>query len=196
MIRFALAAIVILKILEAPAEAGIGAWNQRLVARAGGSYMPVGSIKTVSYYDPIDFYDSVFLRSSVELGFSDFFSAGPAIEYLARRISPDATFSAEVSLVNLLIDLRIQHRLTDTGNSFLVAGVGSGIGLLRESGFGSAEGACIYFMGGIDLDLGSRFGLDILARFSGERLNVDDVREYRFDGLSLYAGANYRIGNI
>ena len=158
--------------------------------------MPVGSIKTVSYYDPIDFYDSVFLRSSVELGFSDFFSAGPAIEYLGRRISPDATFSADVSLVNILFDLRLQHRLMDTGNSFLVAGAGSGVGLLRESGFGSAKGVCLYFMGGFDLDLGNRFGLDILARFSSERLNVDDVREYRFDGLSLYAGANYRIGII
>ncbi len=196
MIRFIVIAVTALIIHIASAGAETSAFGRGLIARAGGSYVPVGSIKMISYYDPIDFYDSIFLRSSVEFAVSDFFSAGPAVEYSKRRISPDATFSADVSLVNVLVDLRLRHRLTDTGGSFLVAGAGSGIGFLREDGFGSARGTCIYFMGGFDFDIGSGFGLDMLARFSSERLDVENIREYRFDGLSFYAGANYRIGII
>lgn len=166
----------------------------RLAIRAGGVYQPVSKIKIISYDEPIDFYDTFSLRASLEYIFSDFFSAGPAIEFASRKINPDATFSSEVTIVNIVLDGRLRNRLTDDGRSFLVAGAGSGIGQLEESKSGSAKGVYLYFMTGLDIHIGSNLGLDMLVRYSSERLNVENIREYQFEGLSFYTGINYGVG--
>lgn len=167
----------------------------RITARLSISYIPVGTIKFISPDTKNNFYDNVAFRISAEYFISEYFSVGPGIEHLSKHVKLEQgyPFEANIKLYNFYFDCRYSYPLTDAETSYLVMGMGTGIGSLDESGDARETGFCLYGLLGFDIALSHDVGLDLLYRYQTNRITINDERNYRFEGSALQAGLNYRF---
>jgi hypothetical protein len=156
-------------------------------------YNPIGSVKMPSSNSRLTFYDNIAFRLAGEYFVSDYVSIGPGFEYLSKRVSPDATFSSDIKLAGLFLDSRFNYPLTDSGNSFLVIGLGTGIVHLSEASGSGNNGPSFYTIAGLDIGLRPHLGLDLLYRYGFTRVDITNIREYRFTGWALQTGISYRF---
>lgn len=164
----------------------------KITTRLGLSYVPIGSIEFTNRDVKYELYDNLAYRISTEYYLSDLLSIGPGFEYLEKNVNPDGTFDDDIVLYNFYLDCRFNHCLTDSGENYLVFGIGTGISNLKEIHYESGSGFCLYGEIGLDITLHKSVGLDLLYRFQANKITVDD-RIYRFDGSALRAGLNYRF---
>jgi hypothetical protein len=167
--------------------------NHRGAVRAGFVYFPTGSVKMPSDNVRLTFYDSFAYRFGADYYISEYVSVGPGIEYLNKKVNPDATFSAKVSLISIFTDARFSYPMTDSGKSCFVLGLGAGISNLSEQGSGSKSGPSIYTIVGFDIGMGTNMGLDLLYRYGFTNIEIKNVREYRFTSWALQTGLSYRF---
>jgi hypothetical protein len=167
--------------------------GHRITTRFDLVYNPIGAIKTPSSDSRLTFYDSFAFKLAAEYFVSDYISIGPGIEYLSRKVNPDATFSANIKLIGYYLDGRFNYPLTDSGKSYLVIGLGTGISTLAEAGGSSSNGPSIYSIIGLDIGLRPNIGLDLLYRYGFTGIELKNIREYRFEGWALQAGLSYRF---
>jgi hypothetical protein len=165
----------------------------KLTARLDIPYTPISTVKVLANKTVCDFYDSFAYRLSVEYYIAENISIGPGFEYLTRRVSTDGTFSDNILMYSYYLDGRYSYPLTDSGNSFLVLGLGSGIATLKEENFISDNGFCIYGIIGLDIGLSPKVGLDLLYRYGSTRVTINNDREYRIERSALQAGISYRF---
>lgn len=169
------------------------AQTDKAEARIGLVYFPTGSFKMPSSIDKLVFYDSFAFKFGAAYSISEYLSIGPGIEYLNRKVNPDATFSAKINIISFLADARFSYPMTDSGSSNFILGLGTGICRLTEKGSRSENGPSIYAMIGFDIGLRKNIGLDIIYRYGFMRVNLENVREYRYDSWALQTGLNYRF---
>jgi opacity protein-like surface antigen len=170
-----------------------GEGNNQGALRAGFVYFPTGSVKMPSDDVRLTFYDSFAYKFGAEYSISEYVSVGPGIEYLNKKVNPDATFSTKISLVSLYLDARLSYPMTDSGKSCFVIGLGTGMVRLTEKGSGSENGPSIYTIVGFNIGLGTKMGLDLLYRYGFTRVDLEKVREYRFTSWALQTGLSYRL---
>ncbi|OQX92012.1 MAG: hypothetical protein B6D58_05015 [candidate division Zixibacteria bacterium 4484_95] len=197
-IRFLLIMILLSTSMVSAEQKSDLASPERITARLGVLYIPVGAIKFIPPDTENDFYDNFAFRISAEYFISGFFSLGPGIEYLIKHVEPEQgyPFEADIKLYNFYFDCRYGYPLTDSETNYLVMGMGSGIGNLQESmelGDARGTGFCLYGLFGFDIALSNDIGLDILYRYQTIRITIDGERNYRFEGSGLQAGLNYRF---
>jgi opacity protein-like surface antigen len=194
-IRFILIMILISTSVTLAEQKNDLASSGRITARLSMLYIPVGTIKFISPDTKNNFYDNLAFRISAEYFISDYFSLGPGIEYLSKHVKPEQgyPFDADIKLYNFYFDCRYSYPLTDSETSYLVMGIGTGIGSLDESGDARETGFCLYGLLGFDIALSHDVGLDLLYRYQTNRMTIDYERNYRFEGSALQAGLNYRF---
>lgn len=171
----------------------IRAQSNQAIARAGFTYFPTGTVKMPSDDEGLTFYDSFAYKFGLAYKISDYLEIGPGLEYMNRKVNPDATFCSTINALSLLADARFSYPMTDSGSSNLVIGMGSGICKLTEKGSGSATGPNFYGIIGFDFGVGTNMGLDLLVRYGFARVELENIREYRFDSWALQTGLNYRF---
>ncbi len=189
MRKTALVAFIILMASQAITQAQ----THKAEARIGLVYFPTGSVKMPSSIDKLTFYDSFAYKLGAAYSVSEYLSIGPGIEYLNKKVNPDATFSAKINVVSILADARFSYPMTDSGSSNFVLGLGTGLCRLSEKGSGSENGPSIYATIGFDIGVGTNMGMDLLYRYGFSRVDLENVREYRFDSWALQTGINYRF---
>ncbi len=165
---------------------------RRLTTHLAISYIPIGAIEFTNDNSSYDIYDNLAYRVSVEYFVSDLVSIGPAFEYLKKNVNPYAYFDEDVALYGYYLDCRFNHSLTDSGGSFLIFGLGTGINALKEAGGMSGSGFNIYGTVGLDIALFPSVGLDLLYKYQTNRITVDD-RIYKFEGSAIQTGLSYRF---
>lgn len=192
--------ILLVPITSAGQKVGIDLENdltspQKFTARLCISYIPVGTIKFIPRDVKDYFYDNLVYRVSAEYFISEYFSVGPGFEYLDKKVTveQDYPFTARVRLYCLYLDSRYNHPLTDTGTSYLVFGMGTGIGKLNESDNAEETGFCLYGLIGLDIALWHDIGMDFLYRYQTTRMTINNDRNYRFEGSALQTGLSYRF---
>jgi hypothetical protein len=163
------------------------------IARVGFTYLPTGTMKMPADVEGRTFYDSFALRIDLSYAVSDYLEIGPGIEFINKKVNPDATFSSKISVISALADARFSYPMTDSGSSNFVVGLGTGVCKLTEKGSGSATGPNIYGIIGFDIGLGKDMGLDLLLRYGFARAELENIREYRYNGWALQTGLNYRF---
>lgn len=168
---------------------------KKITARLCISYVPVGTIKFIPRDEEDNFYDNLVYRISAEYFVSEYFSIGPGFEYLAKHVTleQDLTFEPDIKLYCFYLDFRCSYPLTDTGENYLVFGMGTGVGNLNESDNAEETGFCLYGLFGLDIDLWHNIGLDLLYRYQTNRITIKNDRNYRFEGSALQAGLSYRF---
>jgi hypothetical protein len=163
-----------------------------LTAHLGVAYVPVGEIEFTNRDVKYDLYDNLAYRIALEYHFADLLSAGPAFEYLRKRINPDGTFDVDIVQYTFYIDFRINHALTDSGANYLVFGAGTGFSNLVEIDNETGNGFSLYGEIGIDISVYNDIGMDLTYRFQAGKVSVGD-RNYQFNGSAIMAGLNYRL---
>jgi len=192
MIRLASATLAPVVMLAIMPVAAADQSQGQLTVRADLSYVPISEIEFTNRDLKYEIYDNLTYRGSLEYRISNILSIGPAFEYMARHISPDATFSEDIRLYNLYADFRFNHALTDSGANYFVFGLCTGISSLNEDNGAAGRGFLFYGVVGFDIALSKLVGLDLIYRYQDSRIDVED-RIYRFDGSALQAGLNYRF---
>jgi hypothetical protein len=167
--------------------------KNRMTARFDLAYTPISSVKIPFNKSEYDFYDSFAYRLSVEYFVAEYVSIGPGFEYLSRRVSTDGTFSDNIYLYNLYLDGRYSYPITDSGKSYFILGLGSGIANLKEKKYEKGNGFCIYGIIGLDVGIFSNMGIDFLYRYGSTRVTVKSYREYRIERSALQSGFSYRF---
>jgi hypothetical protein len=169
------------------------AMNHQTVCRLGFVYFPTGSVKAPADVERSIFYDSFAYRLGGEYFLSDYLSVGPGIEYLNRKINPDAYLSSKISLVSIYIDARFSYPMTDSGRSCFVIGLGTGVSHLAEKGSVAKTGPSIYSIAGFNIGVGKNMGWDLLYRYGFTRVDLPTVREYRFESWAFQTSLSYRF---
>lgn len=167
--------------------------GHRITTRADLVYYPVGNVKMPSSDIKLNYYDSFAFKLSGDYFISDYISLGPGIEYLSRSINPDATFSADIKVVGLYLDSRFSYPVTASGKSYLVFGLGAGMVNITEVGNSGDNGPGVYGIAGFDIGLRPDFGLDLLYRYGYTKVELKNIREYRFESWTIQAGLSYRF---
>ena len=175
------------------AEEAMTSTRKKLAVGFGLTYLPKVSIKTPSSDYAIEFYDSFPIELSLRYSISEYVAVGFAFEYLKRNIEPDATFSNTISLSSMKVDGRLSYPFTESGKSLLVLGLASGFGRLEEKDEGNGESVSLHTTAGFEFGFGRDFGVDLLYQYGVMRIDIDDIREYRFDGWSLKSSLYYRF---
>jgi hypothetical protein len=65
------------------------------IARVGFTYLPTGTMKMPADVEGRTFYDSFALRIDLSYAVSDYLEIGPGIEFINKKVNPDATFSSK-----------------------------------------------------------------------------------------------------
>lgn len=166
--------------------------HENITARANITYVPINSIEFTNRDNTYDVYDNLFYRLALEYHISNLISIGPSLEFMKRKVEPDAIFHKQITAYNILVDSKLKHNLIDSGNSRMTFGFGVGVMSLKEETGQSGKGAIFYAATGLDIGIWDNVGLDFIYRYQLSHVDIE-YRKYRYDGSSIQMGINYRI---
>jgi len=168
--------------------------NGRFLAmRLNLSYKPTISIEPDNSSETSEAFDFTGYKIAVDYQVSKLIAIGPAFEYLNKEIERFGYYQNEgLSRFELTLSGKLNHHLTDTGRNYLVFGIESGYGSIKEKDGDSGNGYMLAALIGLDIALSGMLGLDFIYRYQYSGYKVDDIN-YRFDGSALQVGLNYRF---